>query len=69
MVSNAANIGDSRQPTGQTFQVECKVLILAAGAMGTSVAGLLEIERRDGVGLLGRGGPHGHHGDGHGRQG
>jgi choline dehydrogenase-like flavoprotein len=33
-VVTAANIGDSRQPTGQTFQVECKVLILAAGAMG-----------------------------------
>jgi enediyne biosynthesis protein E9 len=30
----AAQIGDSRQPSGQTFQVECKVLILAAGAMG-----------------------------------
>jgi enediyne biosynthesis protein E9 len=33
-IVTAANIGDSRQPTGQTFQVECKVLILAAGAMG-----------------------------------
>ena len=26
----------TRQPTGQTTQIECKVLILAAGAMGTS---------------------------------
>ncbi len=26
----------TRAPTGRTFQVECKVLILAAGAMGTS---------------------------------
>ena len=33
-VVTAANIGESRQPSGQTFQVECKVLILAAGAMG-----------------------------------
>jgi len=33
-IVTAANIGDSRQPTGQTFLVECKVLILAAGAMG-----------------------------------
>jgi choline dehydrogenase-like flavoprotein len=32
----AAEIGDSRQPTGQTFEVQCKVLILAAGAMGNS---------------------------------
>jgi choline dehydrogenase-like flavoprotein len=30
----AAEIGDNRQPDGTTFQVECKVLILAAGAMG-----------------------------------
>jgi enediyne biosynthesis protein E9 len=33
-VVTAAQIGDSRQPTGVTFDVECKVLILAAGAMG-----------------------------------
>jgi enediyne biosynthesis protein E9 len=33
-VVTAAEIGDSRQPSGQTFEVECKVLILAAGAMG-----------------------------------
>jgi enediyne biosynthesis protein E9 len=33
-VVNAAEIGDSRQPSGRTFGVECKVLILAAGAMG-----------------------------------
>jgi choline dehydrogenase-like flavoprotein len=26
----------TRQPTGQTFDIECKVLILAAGAMGNS---------------------------------
>ncbi|MEA2420212.1 MAG: enediyne biosynthesis protein [Thermoleophilaceae bacterium] len=32
----AAQIGDSRQPSGQTFEVECKVLILAAGAMGNA---------------------------------
>ena len=33
-IVTAAEIGDSRQPSGQTFEVECKVLILAAGAMG-----------------------------------
>jgi choline dehydrogenase-like flavoprotein len=33
-VVKASEIGDSRQPSGRTFDVECKVLILAAGAMG-----------------------------------
>jgi enediyne biosynthesis protein E9 len=37
-VSEVDNEGPnpSRQPTGNTFEVECKVLILAAGAMGNS---------------------------------
>jgi choline dehydrogenase-like flavoprotein len=36
--SEIDNDGDdpTRQPTGGTFEVECKVLILAAGAMGTT---------------------------------
>jgi choline dehydrogenase-like flavoprotein len=33
-VVKAAEIGANRQPSGRTFDVECKVLILAAGAMG-----------------------------------
>jgi choline dehydrogenase-like flavoprotein len=33
-IVKASEIGASRQPSGRTFDVECKVLILAAGAMG-----------------------------------
>ena len=37
-VSEIDNDGDdpTRQPTGREFQIECKVLILSAGAMGNS---------------------------------
>jgi len=52
----AAQIGDSRQPSGQTFQVECKVLILAAGAMGNPP--LLMRSRALLPGLSGRVGKH-----------
>jgi choline dehydrogenase-like flavoprotein len=31
-----ADADPTRQPTGETFEVECKVLILSAGAMGTT---------------------------------
>ena len=52
----AAQIGDSRQPSGQTFEVECKVLILAAGAMGNPP--LLMRSRPLLPGLSGRVGKH-----------
>jgi choline dehydrogenase-like flavoprotein len=34
-VVSASPLGGDRQPTGETVEYECKVLVLAAGAMGT----------------------------------